>query len=67
MASAGSFVILTSLEMGPITQQELSYASFSDVTNDYEQPILPQVSSWNTWSDVADLEFRDSDPSMFSQ
>lgn len=53
--------------MGPITQQELSYASFSDVTNDYEQPILPQVSSWNTWSDVADLEFRDSDPSMFSQ
>ena len=53
--------------MGPITQQGLSNASFLDVTNDYEQPVLPQVSSWNAWSDVADLEFQDSDPSMFSQ
>lgn len=66
LASAGAFIVLASLAVDPFTQQVLSYPSVSKVTRGYEQPVLPQVSSWNTSGRVDAWESGNSDPSTFS-
>lgn len=65
LASAGAFIVLASLAVDPFTQQVLSYPSVSKITSGYEQPIFPQVLSWNTSGDASTWESGNGDPSMF--
>ena len=61
LASAGAFVVLTSLAVDPFTQQILSYPSISNITSAYDQPIFPRVSSWNTSGSVVRDSGQNSD------
>ena len=65
LASAGAFIVLTSLAVDPFTQQILSYPSVSNVTSGYQQPSFPRVTNWNTSGTLEIVESSSIDPSMF--
>ena len=64
LASAGAFIVLTSLAVDPFIQQILSYPSISNVTSGYQQPNFPRVRASNTTGSLTVWESGDSDPSM---
>ena len=66
LASAGAFIVLTSLAVDPFTQQILSYPSVSNVTSGYQQPSFPRVTNWNISGRLDIVESSNIDPSMFS-
>ena len=66
LASAGAFIVLASLAVDPFIQQVLSYPSVSNVTNGYQQPTFPKVTTWNTTGSLIVWESGDSDPSMLA-
>ena len=66
LASAGAFIVLASLAVDPFIQQVLSYPSVSNVTNGYQQPTFPKVTTWNTTGSLIVWESGDSYPSMLS-
>jgi hypothetical protein len=48
LASAGAFVVLTSLALDPFTQQALTYPVRSIVVTQGEAPNVPRMQNWSS-------------------